>query len=343
MHVNLQAPAWATAIASDLTDMDRAAEPLEPGAELDYELPDDVYFQYAWVDDSGKLRPDPDCPERTTSVWYGEVSEIFGPSYRPDPLAADTANGAGQGGGATERLKIEPAAGTAADAPAWRVTVVSPPGDHDELPLVIAQDGVAFLRIGRPHLIAAELTSRGEARPARFAFIEPHNRNREYGLLEPDSASYQRFLAEKLEPELVQRFPTSAERIYLGASLGAAASARAALKAVEDDPTRAPDTTVLAFSGAFLGAPGDSDYYASRRSWLRERLEDRLVATPARWHLEVGNLEWLLDVNREVAKALRVLPDVEISLNERSAGHNWTNWRNGLASALKFALAPETG
>src|SRR5690606_20523278 len=102
----------------------------------------------------------------------------------------------GQDGELTERLKIEPLAGAAGDAPAWRVTVVSPPGDHGELPLVIAQDGVAFLRIGRPHLIAAELAARGEARPARFAFIEPHDRNREYGVVEPDSTAYQRFLAE---------------------------------------------------------------------------------------------------------------------------------------------------
>src|SRR5690606_35988673 len=166
MHVNLRAPDWAKAIASDLTDMDRAAEPLQPGAELDYELPDDVYFQYAWVDDSGKLQPDPDCPERTTSVWYGEVSEVFGPGYRQDPLAAETAESSEQAGELTERLKIEPGAGAASDAPAWRVTVVSPPGDHGELPLLIAQDGVAFLRIGRPHLIAAELAARGEARPA---------------------------------------------------------------------------------------------------------------------------------------------------------------------------------
>src|SRR5690606_13848347 len=116
-----------------------------------------------------------------------------------------------------------------------------------------------------------------------------------YGVVEPDSAAYQRFLAQKLAPELEQRFPTSAERIYLGASLGAAASARAALNMVAEDPARAPYTTVLAFSGAFLGAPGDADYYASQRSWLVDRLQESDLVTPARWYLEVGNLEWLLD------------------------------------------------
>lgn len=334
MQVKVKAPSWAKAIASDLTDMDRAPQAVEPGAELDYELPDDVYFQYAFVDDEGKLHADPEHAERADSVWYGEVSEVRGPEFRPEPLAAATAE---QRSGAAERLKVEPPAG---DGPAWRVSVVSPPGDHGELPLVIAQDGVAFFRIGRPHLIAAELLATGEIRPARFAFIEPHHRTSEYGVGAAGEA-YQRLLAGPLEEELRANFPTGRERVYLGASLGAAASARAALERVANDPELAPVTSVLSFSGAFLGVPGDADYYRSQRSWLLERLAAHDTALPARWQLEIGSLEWLLDVNRRLAAELDERADVEVAYRERNAGHNWTNWRNGLADALRFALAPE--
>lgn len=316
--------------------MDRDPRPVEPGEEINHELPDDAYFQYAFIDTEGKIRPDPACPESTTSVWYGEVSQVPGPAYRPDPLAAKTAE---EASGRAERFKVEPAVG---EGPAWRVSVVSPPDTAEGLPLVIVQDGVAFFRMGRPHLIARELLALGEARPARFAFIEPHHRNREYGVQRPDSDDYQRFLTERLEPALTERFATNDERVYLGASLGAAASARAALNRVAADPALASATTVLAYSGAFLGVSDDADYYRSSRSWLLERLERVDEAVPARWQLEVGEFEWLLDVNRKVVSALEGRQGVAAELIERSAGHNWTSWRNGLASGLRFALAPKT-
>ena len=347
MRLTLQVPAWATALASDLTDMDRDPQPVAPGETVEYELPDDVYFQYAFVDEDGKLRPDPAGAEKVASVWYGEVSVVKGPDYQRSELA-EVANEPERG--KTDRLRLEPVAG---EGPPWRVTVFTPAtaagAEASELPLVIAQDGVAFFRIGKAHLIAGVLAERGEARPARFAFIEPHDRDREYGFAEDQHEAsheahldaYQRFLAERLEPELSARYPSTPERIYLGGSLGALASARAAIGRTRRDPGLAGATTVLSFSGAFLGAPGDPDYYRSTRSWLLDMVRDPAVTVPARWYLEVGTLEWLLAVNRDIAAALASRPGVTATLTERSAGHNWTSWRNGLADGLRFALAPD--
>lgn len=342
MRLTLQVPAWATAIASDLTDMDRDPQSVEPGGRLEYELPDDVYFQYAFVDKKGEMRPDPHNDKSTRSVWYGELSVVTGPDYRPDPLAEVAG-----AGGEIDRLRLEPVVG---EGPAWRVSVYSPPDQPGELPLVIVQDGVAFLRLGKPHIVADALVASGQAVPARFAFVEPHDRNREYAQASAgdgegegtDSDGYQRFLAERLEPELTRRYPSTARRVYLGASLGASASARAAIRRVAHDVDLAAHTTVLAFSGAFLGTPDAPDPYRSTRSWLLDRVKDDDGTLPARWYLEVGTLEWLLDVNREVALALATRPGVTAELTERSAGHNWTSWRNGLASGLRFALAPHT-
>lgn len=329
MHLRLQAPEWAAAIASDLTDMDRNPRPVASGESVEHELPDDVYFQYAFIDGNGKFRTDPVREESARSIWYGDVSVVEGPDYRPDELAeVDDEKVRGK----IDRLRLEPVVG---DGPAWRVTVYTPPSTVGALPLVIAQDGVAFFRIGRPHVVSEVLAGRGETRPARFAFVEPRDRNREYGYDE----GYQRFLAERLEPELVDHYPSTTERIYLGASLGAAASAQAAVLRVQREPGLAGVTSVLAYSGAFLGAPGDTDYYRSSRSWLSDRAKELGSALPTRWCLEVGTLEWLLEVNREIALALATRPDVTAELTERSAGHNWTSWRNGLANGLRFALS----
>lgn len=327
MRLTLKVPEWANALASDLTDMHRDPQAVRPGETVEQRLPDDVYFQYGFLDKDGKLRPDPAREERASSVWYGEVSVARGPDYRPGELV-DAPDDLARG--STDRLKIAPADG---DGEPWRVTVYSPADAEGELPLVIAQDGVAFYRIGKPHVIAAALRADGEARPARFAFIEPHDRNREYSY----DDGYQRFLAERLEDELTSRYASTAERVYLGASLGAVASAEAAVRRVANDPSLAASTTVVAYSGAFKGEPGDDDYFRSDASWLHEvALGDGEL--PERWHLEVGTLEWLLEVNRKVASALDARDRVSVELVERSAGHNWVSWRNGLAEGLRSAL-----
>jgi len=55
------------------------------------------------------------------------------------------------------------------------------------------------------------------------------------------------------------------------------------------------------------------------------------------WHLDCGRLEWLLASNERLAAALAE-KGANVSFVTRSAGHNWVNWRNGLAQGLRFAL-----
>jgi len=56
-----------------------------------------------------------------------------------------------------------------------------------------------------------------------------------------------------------------------------------------------------------------------------------------RWHLDCGQLEWLLASNERLAAALAEKGAI-VRLVTRPAGHNWVNWRNGLAQGLCFAL-----
>jgi enterochelin esterase family protein len=60
------------------------------------------------------------------------------------------------------------------------------------------------------------------------------------------------------------------------------------------------------------------------------------------FHLDCGTLEWLLPSNRRLAEALRQGGHV-VQQVERSAGHNWVNWRNGVADGLRFCLGRAAG
>lgn len=311
---------------SDDTDMLRAPEPLDPVAmsHVEFEFPDDAYFEYGFVDAQGKLRPDPANPVRADNPWFPDASALKGPEYAPDPFATPDRS---LERGRLERLRVVSAA---LDGQVRRVSVYTPlGGERAELPLVVVQDGVAFQRLAGVHLAAEALAARGQARAARFAFVEPVDRRVEYGF----SRAYLDFLQEELVPKLEGENPSSGERVWLGVSLGGLVSANAAMAR----PGGAD--TVVTLSGAFLGTPETPEFYATRDSWLLERLTDPAVGLPDRWYQEVGTIEWLTDVNRRIATALGARA-VETAYVERHAGHNWTNWRNGVAAALRFALRP---
>lgn len=330
MRHSVRAPGWAAWLISDLTDMDRDPRHVSPGEVVEHELPDDVYFEYAFETADRVVLPDPSNPNRVRNLWYGEVSYVTGPDYRPSELAdppRDIATGT------ADRLRLE----SSLLGQTRRVTVYTPAtvAPDEATPLAVVQDGVAFQRVGNLHLVHEALLGRGRVEPLRLAFVEPSDRAVEYAFHEP----YLRFVEEELEPELVARYPLTRRRVWVGASLGALASATLALRRAERDPQAARDDGVLSLSGAFLGTPEDFDPYLSRESWLLARLRDPDVPLPGAWHLHVGTLEWLHDVNRAAGEALAARGDVRSAYTERSAGHNWRNWRDALADAMSSVSA----
>lgn len=322
MRAEIAIPSWASHLVSDHTDMDRSPHPVDAAKVSSFKLtfPDDVYFEYAFIDQEGRMRADPRNELRGRNPWYPEVSAITGPEYRPSRFAI---------------LPDEPAAGSLARHRlesdhlngVRRVTVYTPEDRSDsQLPLLLVQDGTAFLRLaGLPRVLEA-LLEEGRVRPARLVFIEPTDRSSEYGFEE----DYRDFTLEELLPFLQRTYPSSEERLLLGASLGGLVSATLALLHPE------LFSSLATFSGAFLGTPDDRDFYRSQESWTLERV--RLSGKlPLRWYSEVGTIEWLTGVNRELHDSL-LENGYEHEYRERHAGHNWTNWRNGLADALEFLL-----
>ena len=323
MKLSIEPPEWATELLSDLTDMDR--DPLalhgQSAQPIEYELPEDVYFEYAFRDSEGRIVGDPSNERGVVSPHYPNASSVVGPAYQPDELAD---LGTAQATGQTTRLRLQ---SDLFPDETRRVTVYTPAGHEGaELPLVMVQDGVAFNRLGRIHQVADTLNERGETRPARFAFVEPVDRLKEYGF----SETYRQFVTEELLEKLDADFPTTGERIWLGASLGGLLSATVAVER--------PDLVdgLVSFSGAFLGTPAEREFYHTQDSWLLDQLEAG-AAPPKRWYMEVGTLEWLADVHERISAALSG-GGAQHELVRRNAGHNLTSWRNGQAQALRYVL-----
>jgi enterochelin esterase family protein len=323
MKLEIHVPPWATEVLSDLTDMDRNPHPIDAAKVTRFrlDLPDDVYFEYAFRDADGRLRPDPEVEARAASPWFPQASAVFGPGYRPDPFA-ELPTELERGTLTRHRLA------SAALDQQRRVTVYTPAGAQGPLPLAIVQDGTAYLRLaGLPRVLEA-LVARGEVRPAHLAFVEPIDRSAEYAF-EP---RYRAFVAEELLPALTERHDLTDERILWGASLGGLFSLTLAF----ERPGFA--RTVVTQSAALLGTPDDRDHFRSRDSWVLDRVAERAQAP--RIYQDVGTIEWLTDSNRRLHELLEAA-GVEHAYTERNAGHNWVNWRNGLAAGLRFALAPD--
>jgi len=317
LEVRLTPPAWATRLIADTTDWKRAPLPVE---ELrPFTLPDDAWFEYAWLDADGDPRADPHG-EPADNPWWPYSCRLAGPRWRPHP---DAPPAGARAAGRLQRHRLE----SRRLGHTRHVFTYSPAGPDAPRPLVVLQDGKGSWHHGRVGPLVDALTARGELRPAHYAFLQPEDRAVEYAFHAP----YRDHLLEEALPFLESVLDCDGERIAWGASLGGLVSAWVALEA--------PGTfgTVLAHSGAFLGAPWDEphDPYGGGE-WLLSQLRAGR-GRDVRWSLECGTLEWLVGAHRRLAAALRA-GGYDHRARERNVGHHWTNWRNGIPDALRFAL-----
>ena len=322
MDLEIQIPEWATHIVSDLTDMDRNPHEVsrEKVSSFSLDLPDDVYFEYAFLDAEGTMKADPANEVRGKSIWYPEVSAVYGPEYEADPYTDVEDVEAGE----TRRERIE----SDLLGQTRRLSLYTPKGYEGEtLPVIYIQDGVAFYRFAKVHLTLEKMIEDELIRPAHLVFLEPIDRAAEYGY----NRDYRRFVFEEVIPLVEETLETTDERVAVGASLGGLASTLLAWDK--------PDVfgTVVAFSGAYLGTPESKDFYWDKESWFLRALKDEVK--PIRFYNDVGTLEWLTDVNKEVNEVLNE-KGYEHRFETRHAGHNWVNWRNGFHRGLGFALQP---
>jgi enterochelin esterase-like enzyme len=318
MKVTITIPSWAKFIVSDFTDMDRSPQPVSEST-VSFELPDDAYFEYAFLDADSVMKPDPNNPVKAENPWFPNASAILAPDYKPDVYA----NPSGKAEGRVLRPRIE----SSFLKQTRRMIVYTPKGyENQALPTVYVQDGVAYYRIAKLAEVLEHLLQESLVRPAHLIFIEPIDRLLDYRF----NTNYRAFITDELVPLIDKELQTTSERIAMGASLGGLVSATLALEH--------PDLfqTVITQSGAFLGSPTELDFYKGNSSWVLETLRSSELL-PLRWYTETGTIEWLTNINRKLHDMLEQ-KNYNHVYAERNAGHNWVNWRNGLGNALKFAL-----
>ena len=323
MRIDLTPPVWATHLQSDLTDWQRAPVPV---ADLTpFDIPDDAYFEYAYSDAAGDRRADPDNPNPILNPWWKFASNISGPAYRPDPWVVSAGV---QPRGRVLRMVIE----SKILNQTRRILIYSPAGRAEaELPVIMFQDGKGFFGWGRVSQVMDRLLEAGEIAPAHLVFVPPRERTKEYAF----NPTYRRFIVEELLPTVEARIRCDSRRTLWGASLGGLFSAQLAFE--RSDLFQ----KVVAQSGAFLFSRDMDRHnpFAGKESFLEE--VRRGDPTRLRWHLDCGQLEWLLSSNERLAAALADA-GADARLVTRPAGHNWVNWRNGLAPGLRFALGDES-
>jgi enterochelin esterase-like enzyme len=319
MQVTISVPDWAKFIISDFSDMDRNPQKVSE-RKWNFEISDNAYFEYGFLDAEGNIKPDPNNPLKADNPWYPNASAILAPDYQADSYANPTVKAEGR----VLRPRIE----SKHLQQTRRMIAYTPKGFETQvLPVIYLQDGIAYYRIAKLAEVLEQLLAEFLIRPAHLVFIEPIDRFVEYRF----NPNYHSFMTDELLPLIDRELQTTPERMVMGASLGGLVSATLALNHPEFFQT------VISQSGAFLGSPEELDFYKGKSSWVLETLQNARGLT-TRWYSETGSIEWLTDINRRVHEVL-LERGQDHSYTERNAGHNWVNWRNGLAKALTFALA----
>jgi len=297
-------PGGARALIGDFTDWKRRPIPLSGPIVLEFPL--DAYVEYAFLDEHGRPFPDPEAPYPAQNPWWSYARAFITGDWRfEEPPLAPVAK---------ERLRRERVFSEPYFAER-KLVVYEPP--QPPRAVLLVQDGVAFLRIGRMAEVAEALIEAGIIHPVRIVFLEPEDRDREYRM----DSRYHHYVFE----EVVPRFADGLALGLWGASLGG-------LAALWLWHERRDVAFVMAHSPALRAVPGGADAYAEEE-WLTERLLPR----EGRVYLEVGVLEWLLAPTRRFAARLADLGVVH-GYRERPSGHNWVTWRQGIAPGLRYLL-----
>ncbi len=296
-------PGKARYLVGDFTDWEKAPIPLS--GPLTLEFPEGAYVEYAFWDGEGKPFPDPDNPDQAENPWwpYTRAVRLPGLVFEAPPRPQSEPQ--------VERRRF-------GGRPYLLVEIGKKPKAT-----VVAQDGVAFHRLGGMGRVAQALWEKGEVGDLRLVFVEPLDRRQEYWFNEAYEAEFHALL-QALEAE---RGPLG-EVVLVGASLGGLFSLWQALR----HPERFGK--VLALSPALKAHPQGGDTHRDPE-WLLERYEE--AKNLPRVYLEVGLLEWLLPPCRRFA-ALLAERKTPHAYRERPSGHNWFTWKQALAPGLRYLL-----
>lgn len=204
-------------------------------------------------------------------------------------------------------------------------------------PLLMIHDGEDYMSYADLSVSLDNLIAAGDIPPTVVVLVQSGDRMELY----PRGRRHARYLVQELLPVVAARYAISdeaADRVLLGASLGAVASLSTAF--------RYPGTFggLVLKSGSFIL---DQNKLENRTHPVFHRIS-RLVQAmrrapnlpPTRAFVSTGELEGLADENRALASFLRE-HGVDVKFQSSWDGHHWHNWRDQLRDGLMWVLRPD--
>jgi enterochelin esterase family protein len=279
-------------------------------------LPADAYIEYAFLRNGRRTR-DPFNP-RTTPNGLGDTNHFFHmPGAGPTPLARRTPSGPR---GTLTRHVVDSQFLTASRQRAVALYRPPAPGPY---PLLVVWDGTDYLRRAKLAAMVDNLIAHKRIRPLAMALIANGGAARgvEYGCSDLTLVFLKREilpLARKHLNLLSLRKHPGAYGV-LGASMGGLMALYTGL--------RMPEVfgRVLSQSGAFE---------FPRHAAVTTELVQRGPRRPLRIWMDAGRFEWLLPINRRMARLLKS-KRYAVTYHEFNAGHNYPAWRDDVANGLE--------
>ena len=281
------------------------------------ELPRDAYVEYVFIADSEQVL-DP-LNRQHVSNGLGKQNNYF---YMPGAApASELAGISGRLAGRLEHFDIATHGNVSGRT--RRVTLYAPPVD-EPVALLVAYDGQDYLRSARLAWIVEAMMEQGRIPPLAIAFIENGGwaRTLEYACAEAPL----KFLCDQVLSTAYEHLNLldidSAPGVFgvLGASMSGLTALYTGL--------RLPQIfgRVLAQSGA---------YTLEGYEFVVWNLVKHSSPDLTKVWLDAGNMEHLVDCNRQMA-ALLAERGFATQYHEYSGGHNYTVWRNDLPAGLEF-------
>jgi enterochelin esterase-like enzyme len=283
-------------------------------------LPTTAYIEYAYLLD-GKRMVDPNNPRRVHNGINAYNHYFYMPGYQPTPLVNRMR---GVPHGTVSRHKVVARYLLGGDDHTARlfqrdVYLYQPP-IAEPAPLLVVFDGPDYLRRAKLPLILDNLIHQQRIRPLALAMVANGKKNRfiEYACNDatPGFLLFNVLPLAKKELKLVDIQKAPGAYGVLGASMGGLIALYTGL--------RHPDIfgQVLSQSGAF---------------YPQFVVNDLVQAGQARqikiW-MDVGALEYLHPFNQKMHTLLRT-QGYEVSYQEYHGGHNYTAWRDEVATGLE--------
>lgn len=305
-------------------DAPLALEQIEPNVwATTLKFPRTAYVEYVFLK-NGKRVNDSFNARKTPNGIGGINNYFYAPHALPTPFLK-TSRKAPRGRVTSHTIE----AGGIIIGNARTIHLYQPP-TQEPAALLVALDGQDYLRRAKLPTLLDNLYAQNKIPPLAVAMVESSR-------LEKGSARMSEYACNELTLIFLLKFvvPFAQEHLKLldwkkkkgaygimGASIGGLMALFTGL--------RAPEIfgKVISHAGAFELW----DYPTSPFTWLTQ------TKTQPRVWLDVGQMDWLLEPNRRMRKALR-RNKFDIKYREYYAYHNWPAWRDVIPDALKWAFA----